>query len=73
MNPVVVMTVMAWRNRRAHNGEGDFKPKLAIPLVVGFCAWVVVFSWAVARGSVIVAGFWNPEYWAIREVMGAVR
>jgi hypothetical protein len=55
------------------NGYFEFGELAMAPMVVATIIWAVLFIICFFQIGTIVTGFFNPEYWALDEVMSLIK
>lgn len=60
-------------DRYSENLYGEYEIATALPMFLGLITFIIMLCISVAYISDVVNGYFNPEYWALKEVLNSVK
>lgn len=75
---IIIIGIILWKiNKRFNENDGTmsyrYNNSLSITMGITTIIWTVFFVGQFAKIDVIVNGFFNPEYWALMEILNALK
>jgi phosphotransferase system glucose/maltose/N-acetylglucosamine-specific IIC component len=61
------------RGEYKHSIYYDEEENVTIPMFIAVIIWAILFIVCFSSIGNIINGFFNPEYWALKEVLGACK